>query len=84
MLSEERIKSFQAVYKNVLGKDITREEAFEKGSDLLKCVRLIYKPMTEKEWNQLQKRRLETGDITQKEFEKNIKNVRIKKKTKIK
>ena len=78
MLSEERIKSFQAVYKKVLGKDITREEAFEKGSALIRLMQIIYKPMTVKEWEQLQKRRLETGDITEKEFQKLIKDVNLK------
>lgn len=78
-LSEERIKSFQALYKKILNKDISRDEAFEKGSDLLRCVQLIYKPMTKKEWEQLQKRRLETGDITETEFDKLIKGVILKK-----
>jgi hypothetical protein len=67
MLSEERIKSFQAVYKKVLGKDITREEAFEKGSDLIRMMQIIYKPMTEKQWDNLQKRIKELDEMEAKE-----------------
>ena len=60
MLSDEQIKQFQILYKNRFGKEISREEAYEKGAKLLRLVELIYKPMTEDEYKQLQKRRRET------------------------
>jgi hypothetical protein len=31
MLSDEQIKKFQMLYKNRFGKEISREEAYEKG-----------------------------------------------------
>jgi hypothetical protein len=58
MLSDEQIKKFQTLYKN-LGKEIRKEEAYEKGAKLIRLVELIYKPMTEDEYKQLQKRRKE-------------------------
>ena len=59
MLSDEQIKQFQMLYKKHFGKEISREEAYEKGAKLVRLVELIYKPMTEDEYKQLQKRRKE-------------------------
>ena len=63
MLADKDIKSFMEIYKNRFGKELSREEAFEKATSLLRMVELIYKPMTEQEYINLQKRRKETGDI---------------------
>lgn len=60
MLPDEQIKQFQTLYKKHFGKEISREEAYEQGAKLLRLVELIYKPMTEDEYKQLQKRRKET------------------------
>ena len=62
MLSDKQITKFQMLYKNRFGKEISREEAYEKGAKLLRLVELIYKPMTEAEYKQLQKRRKETNN----------------------
>ncbi len=40
-------------------------------------VEIVYKPITLDDYEKLQKRRVATGSITQKEAEKNIKEVRI-------
>jgi hypothetical protein len=61
MLSEEQIKEFQRIYKNFYGKEISREDAYEQGVKLIRLIQLIYKPMTEVEFQQLQKRRIETN-----------------------
>jgi len=63
MLSEERIKSLQALYKKHFNKDISREEAFEKGSELIRLVQIVYKPMTEERWEIVQKRLKELDNI---------------------
>lgn len=63
MLSDEQIIKFQTLWKNRFGKDISREEAYEKGVKLIRLVELIYKPMTEKEYQQLQGRRRETNTL---------------------
>ena len=60
MLSDEQIKKFQMLYKKHFGKEISREEAYEKGAKLIRLVELIYKPMTEDEYKQVQKRQKET------------------------
>jgi len=48
------------LYKKHFGKEISREEAYEQGAKLIRLVELIYKPMTEDEYRQLEKRRKET------------------------
>lgn len=63
MLSDEQIESFRVLYKNRYGKEISREEAYEQGTKLLRLVELVYTPMTKDEYKQVQKRRRETGDI---------------------
>ena len=63
MLSNKQISRFQTLYKNRFGKEISREEAYEKGAKLMRLVELIYKPMTEAEYKQLQKRRQETKNL---------------------
>jgi len=60
MLSDEQITKFQALYKNRFGKEISRKDAYEQGAKLIRLVELIYKPITEKDYRLLQKRRQET------------------------
>ncbi len=63
MLSDEQVTTFQTLYKNRYGKDLSREEACEKGIKLIRLIELTYRPMTETEYDQLQKRRQETKDL---------------------
>jgi hypothetical protein len=60
MLSDEQIKKFQELWLKRFGKKISREEAYEKGAKLMRLVELTYKPMTQDEYELLQKRRGET------------------------
>ena len=63
MLTENEVSKFQELYRKRFGKEISREEAYEQGAKLIRLVELIYKPMTEAEYQQLQERRRETGDL---------------------
>ena len=62
-LDNEQIAKFQTLYKSRFGKEISREEAYEKGIKLMRLVEITYKPMTEAEYQQLQERRRQTGDL---------------------
>ena len=66
VLSDEDIKKFQALYKNELGKEINQQDAYEKGIKLLRLMSVVYKPMTEKEYKQIQKHRTDTLPLLQK------------------
>jgi len=63
MLSDKQITKFQLLWKNRFGKELGREKAYEKGAKLIRLMELIYKPMTESEYQRLQERRRETGDL---------------------
>lgn len=62
MLTSEQVTKFQIIYKKRFGKEISREEAYEKGEKLFRLVNLIYKPMTKTEYQRLQERRRETNN----------------------
>lgn len=64
MLSEQSVSKFQELYLARFGKEITRDEAYEKGAKLLRLVELVYRPMTEAEYEQLQEHRRQTADKT--------------------
>lgn len=63
MLSDEKITQFQILYKNRFGKEISREDAYEQGVKLIRLIELVYKPMTKCEYQILQKRRQQTGNL---------------------
>ena len=65
-LSDEDIIKFQALYKEQFGKEITREAAYESGIKLLRLMSLVYKPMTEEEFDAIQKHRQDTLPLLQK------------------
>jgi len=63
LLDNEQITKYQTLYKNRFGREISREEAYEQGAKLIRLIELIYKPITEAEYQLLQKRRQQTGDL---------------------
>jgi len=58
MLSDEQIKKFQALYKEQFGEDISREEAYEQGAKLIRLFELIYKPITQEDYQRIKERSL--------------------------
>ena len=60
LLLDVDIRKFQELYKARFGMDISKEEALAKGTQLLRLMELVYKPMTKEEHELVQKRRLET------------------------
>lgn len=57
MLSEEQVTNFQAIYRNKFGREISREDALEKGARLVRLMQIIYQPITEQELLEFKKRR---------------------------
>ena len=66
VLSDEDIAKFQALYRSEFGMEISREDAYEKGIKLVQLMYAVYKPMTEKEYEQIQKHRKNTLPLLQK------------------
>ena len=60
MISKERLEEFKRIYKKKFRKEISNQDALEKATKLLRMVELIYKPITQEDYDKLQKRRKET------------------------
>ncbi len=67
-LSDEDIVKFQTLYKSEFGIEISRENAYEKGIKLLQLMSAVYKPMTEKEYELIQKHRRDTLPLLEKQI----------------
>lgn len=61
LLTDKQITKFQAIYKARFGKDISRAEAYDKGTKLVRMMQIIYKPMTKADYDRLQERRRQTA-----------------------
>lgn len=59
-ISDKDIAEFQRLYRNRYGREISKEKAYEQGLKLLRLLKRIYKPMTEKQFDAIQTRRAET------------------------
>ena len=71
-LTEENITKFQALYKKHFG-EISREQSHEQGVKLVQLMKLIYKPMTIKDYQNLQKHRQQDKSMDNKEGYNTIK-----------
>jgi hypothetical protein len=60
VLLDEDIARLQALYKSEFGMEISKEYAYEKGIKLLQLMSTVYKPMTEEEYELIQKHRKDT------------------------
>lgn len=69
MLSPDHIKKFQAIYHARFGREISTAEAEEKGTRLIRTIELLYKPMSEAEYKQLQERRRKTSGLINQDTE---------------
>ena len=50
VLSGKHISSFQNLYKEEFGKDISEEEAYTQAVKLIELVRLTYQPITKENY----------------------------------
>ena len=60
MISKEKLKEFKKIYKKRFDENLSDQAALEKATKLLNLVKAIYKPMTQEEYDKVQKRREET------------------------
>jgi len=54
MLTDKQVSKFQEIYREQFGKEISREDALEKGARLVRLMQIIYQPITEQEFQELQ------------------------------
>lgn len=58
-LTDDEISQFQAAYRKNFGKEISREDARERFTKLVRLFEIIYKPMTKKEFEAVKAKRKE-------------------------
>ena len=63
MISKKALEEYKTIYRNEFGKDISDKDAMEQAISLLTMMKAIYRPITKEDYNKLQERRRETGDI---------------------
>jgi hypothetical protein len=61
-LTVEHIRQFQELYRKHLGKDISEQEALDKGLKFVHLMARIYRPMTREEYNAVKKRQIEIAE----------------------
>ena len=55
MLSDKQVQNFQNIYRKRFGKKISYQDALERGIKLVRLMQIIYQPITQKEFDNLQK-----------------------------
>lgn len=47
MLSPAQVEEFRAIYKKQFGKELSKEEALDKGSQLVRLMQFVYQPIVD-------------------------------------
>lgn len=56
MLTREQVEKFQEIYKKQSGKEISYQDALAGGISLVRLMKIIYQPITQKELEEYQER----------------------------
>ncbi len=56
VLTDKNIEKFQALYKEKFGVEISKEEAYENGRQLVQLMAIVYKPITKKDYEKYSKK----------------------------
>lgn len=54
MITDEHITQYQEIYRKQFGKEISREDARDQGTKLVRLMQIIYQPMTQEEHDETQ------------------------------
>lgn len=55
-ISEAQLTSFKALYKQHFGEELSQKDALEKALKLVRMMQLVYRPITEEQYQQVIKR----------------------------
>lgn len=62
-IPEEKIEELQRIYEKNYGIELSKEEAVERGREILEFMDLIYEPLTKQDLKNVRERREETQEI---------------------
>jgi len=57
LLTKEQVEKFQEIYRKSFGEEISYQDALAGGISLVNLMKIIYKPITQKDYDDLQKRK---------------------------
>jgi hypothetical protein len=60
VLTDGQVEQFRQLYFKRYGREISKEDAYDQGIKLIRLLKRIYKPMTEKQFDAVQRHRVET------------------------
>ena len=63
-LTDDEILQLQAIYRQDLGEEISREDATDRGIKLARLFEIILKPMTKSDYKKTQQRIKELQNLT--------------------
>ena len=63
MITTEDLEKFKELFRKQFNIELTDAEALEKTIALLTMMKHVYKPITQEEYDRVQQRRKETGDL---------------------
>lgn len=58
-ITEEQVVEFRKIYQEVIGKPISREDAWGQATKLIRLMEIIYQPMTLEERRKVEEDRIE-------------------------
>lgn len=70
-IPEEKIEELQRIYEKNYDIELSKEEAIERGREILEFMDLIYEPLTKQDLKDVQERREETQKIVDNLYDKN-------------
>lgn len=62
MISKEELEKFKIIYKKEFDIDLSDQAALDKATELLRLIKVIYKPMSKNEYDNMQERRKEAKE----------------------
>ena len=65
VLSDKNISDFQELYRKHFGKEIGKQEAYEKGIKLVRLMSLVYKPISQSQLDRIEALRKASGKDNQ-------------------
>jgi hypothetical protein len=64
MITTEQLEKFKAIYRKEFGKDISNQDALDSATKLVNLMRIVYKPITQKDYDEFKKRRISKAHIS--------------------
>lgn len=61
VIIDKQLAKFKALYKAHFGEDLSPQDALDKAMKLLVIMKIVYKPITVEQYNQVQENRRQLG-----------------------